>query len=100
MKKCQYCAKEHDKAGLFCSITCANKDKIAKLAKRSCVICDTEFQPKSLSAKYCKRKTRQKLYKLYFPSAQETTIKENYVINVLEKTLLLNKKKLILKNIA
>lgn len=56
MKKCQYCFKEHDKNGTFCSITCANKDKINKLDKKNCLICDIEFQPKSLSAKYCSLK--------------------------------------------
>lgn len=56
MKKCEHCFKEHDKSGAYCSVSCANKEKVNKLQEKECVICGVKFQPKSASAKYCNLK--------------------------------------------
>jgi hypothetical protein len=55
MKSCPNCLDNHDKNGVYCSRSCANKWEIKNLEARVCVIpnCSQQFTPGSRGAKYC-----------------------------------------------
>ena len=55
VKKCDQCKKEFktfDSREKRCSKECKAK-RNRKIAKRDCVVCGAEFQPKSNAVKYC-----------------------------------------------